>query len=205
MRRPAFISRVLPAEFWADRAGLSLAGGSMSIDLAGAMVLTTTSLFLATEVHAGPLLIGLFFAGLGAVEVVAELVVGIASDRLRSRRNLLAGCALLSGVGALAYLGLRNYYAVLAAGAIFIGIGAATFGQTFAYIRELAEARGSSPAILTSTLRAITSGTWALGPPIGFYLLSHHGFNVLYAVTAVLYVTGAVLFRTCLPNVTGAT
>lgn len=201
MRWPALISRVAPAEFWTDRAGLSLAGGSASIDLASAMVLTTTSLFLATEVRAGALMIGLFFAGQGAVEVVAELCVGVVSDRLRSRRNLLAVCSALSGIGALCYLGLRDYYAVLAAGAIFFGIGAATFGQTFAYIRELAEARGSSAAMLTSILRSLTSVMWAVGPPVGFYLLSHDGFNVLYAVAAVLYMTGAVMFRTCMPNV----
>ena len=201
MRWPALISRVVPAEFWTDRAGLSLAGGSASIDLASAMVMTSTSLFLAMEVRAGALMIGLFFAGQGAVQVVAELCVGVVSDRLRSRRNLLAVCSALSGIGALCYLWLRDYYAVLAAGAIFFGIGAATFGQTFAYVRELAEARASSATVLTSTLRSLSAVMWAVGPPVGFYLLSHDGFNVLYAVTAALYMTGAVTFRTCMPNV----
>jgi glycosyltransferase involved in cell wall biosynthesis/predicted MFS family arabinose efflux permease len=191
----------LPFRTWIDGAVSRLAGATAAIGVAGAMVVTSTSLFLANAVHAAPLMIGLFFAGRGAAEIVTDLFVGVLSDRLPSRRTLLALCALLSAVGALCYLWLRNYYALFAAGAIFFGTGGACFAQLYAYTREFAEARGYQPTSFNSALRAVTSATWILGPPIGFYILSRDGFTVVYGVAAIMYLVGAALCQWGMPNV----
>jgi glycosyltransferase involved in cell wall biosynthesis/predicted MFS family arabinose efflux permease len=190
-----------PAGGWAEGAVARLAAATGAVGVAGAMVVTSVSLFLANAVHAAPLMIGLFFAGRGAAEIVTDLFVGVLSDRLRSRRTLLAACCLLSALGALSYLWLRNYYALLASGAIFFGTGGATFAQFFAYTREFAEARGRAVTLFNSALRSVTSAAWVVGPPVGFYLLSKDGFTTLYAVAAALYVAGAVLCRWGLPEV----
>jgi glycosyltransferase involved in cell wall biosynthesis/predicted MFS family arabinose efflux permease len=191
----------LPFRIWIDGAVSRLAGATAAIGVAGAMVVTATSLFLANAVHTAPLMIGLFFAGRGAAEIVTDLFVGVLSDRLRSRRTLLALCALLSAVGALCYMWLRNYYALFAAGAIFFGTGGACFAQLFAYTRELAEARGYPPTSFNSALRAVTSATWVLGPPIGFYILSRGGFTVMFGIAAVMYMVGALFSRWGIPDV----
>jgi glycosyltransferase involved in cell wall biosynthesis/predicted MFS family arabinose efflux permease len=185
----------LPFRIWIDGVVSRLAGATAAIGVADAMVITSTSLFLANAVHTAPLMIGLFFAGRSAAEIVTDLFVGVLSDRMRRRRALLALCALLSAVGALCYLWLRNYYALFAAGAIFFGTGGACFAQLFAYTRELAEDCGYQPTSFNSALRAVNSAAWVLGPPIGFYILSRDGFTVMYGVAAIMYLVGAVLCR----------
>lgn len=199
MSSDAFIG--LPLRILRDGVSSRLAGATAATGVAGAMVITSTSLLLADAVHAAPLMIGLFFAGRAASEIVIELYVGVLSDRLRSRRTLLALCTLISGVGALCYLWLRNYYALFAAGAIFFGIGGAGFAQLFAYTREFAEERGYQPTSFNSALRAVNSATWVLGPPIGFYIISQDGFTFMYGVAAVMYLVGAALFQWGMPDV----
>lgn len=198
--RPRIVGR-RRASGWLDGAVTRLAAATGSVGVAGAMVVTSVSLFLADAVHAAPLMIGLFFAGRGAAEIVTDLFVGVLSDRLRSRRTLLAACSLLSAIGALSYLWLRNYYALFLSGAVFFGTGGATFAQFFAYTREFAETRGRAVTLFNSALRAVTSAAWVIGPPVGFYLLSRDGFTTLYAVAALLYLAGAVLCRWGLPEV----
>jgi SET family sugar efflux transporter-like MFS transporter len=60
-----------------------------------AFLATTTSLFLTSVVHATPLLVGLFFAGRGAMSIAANQGTGPLSDRMADRRLLL----LIAGVG----------------------------------------------------------------------------------------------------------
>ena len=191
----------MPLRIWTGGVVSRLAGATAATGVAGAMVITSTSLLLANAVHAAPLMIGLFFAGRAAAEIVIELYVGVLSDRLRSRRTLLTLCAVLSAVGALSYLWLRNYYALFAAGAIFFGTGGAGFAQLFAYTREFAEDRGYPPTSFNSALRAVNSATWILGPPIGFFIIARDGFTVMYGVAALMYLVGAALFQWGMPNV----
>lgn len=180
---------------------ISLIASTGSIGIAGAMVVTSVSLFLANAVHATPLMIGLFFAGRAAAEIVTDLIVGVISDRIHSRRLLLAVCSVFSAAGAATYVVSRNYYLLLVLGAFFFGIGGATFSQLFAYTREFAEARGHGAAFFNSALRAVTSGAWIVGPPLGFLLINAKGFAVLYAVAATLYAVAGVICRWGMPDV----
>jgi MFS transporter, SET family, sugar efflux transporter len=186
---------------WRDRRILRLLCASASMDAASAMVVTSVSLFLVTAVHVAPAMAGFFFFGRGAAEILANLSIGMLSDRFLNRRALLALCSLLSAFGALSYLWLRNYYALLAAGAVFFGIGAMSLAQTFAYTREFAEAYRYPATAVNSVLRTVTSGSWVVGPPAGFYILSRYGFGAMYTVAAALFLLGAVLSRFGLPDV----
>ncbi|MGX7823950.1 MFS transporter [Actinokineospora sp. 24-640] len=181
-----------------------LAGATAVIGVGGAFVVTTTSLFLAEAVLATPLMIGLFFAGRAAAEIGTDLYVGSLSDRLRSRRTLIAVCALLSAVGAFSYMLLRDYTALLVAGALFFGIGGATFAQLFAYTREFAEHRRVGPTLFTSALRSVTTMAWIIGPPLAFLIIAEFDFATLYAVAGVLYLAGAALSRWGMPDLAKA-
>jgi SET family sugar efflux transporter-like MFS transporter len=195
--------RGLPAVATGDGAVAGLAAATGVTGIATSVVVTTASLFLADAVHAAPLMIGLFFAGRGVAEVGTDLAIGVVSDRLRSRRALLALCCVLSALGALSYLLLRNYYALFVTGALFFGTGGASFAQVFAYTSEFARARGYSVTGFNSVLRAVNSAAWVLGPPVGFYLLSRASFASVYGMVAVLYVAGAALCQWALPLVPG--
>ncbi|MBR7833474.1 sugar efflux transporter [Actinospica durhamensis] len=178
----------------------ALAGASVLISLAAAMISTSASLFLANAVRASPLMIGLFFAGRSVLELFTDLAVGTVSDRLRDRRTLLTACSVLSAVGAFCYLALRDYAALFAVGVVFFGLGGASFAQTLAYTREVAESRDVDAVRLNSTLRSLTSMTWIIGPPLGFWLIAAHGFTGMFLTAGVLYLTCAAIYAFRLPR-----
>jgi len=171
------------------------------IGIAGAMVVTSVSLFLSDDVRVTSLQIGLFFAGRAAAEIATDLVVGVLSDRLGRRTVLLAVCSVFSALGALSYAVLRDYWLLLAAGAVFFGIGGATFSQIFAYTREFAHSRRTDMGPVNARARAVTSAAWIVGPPLGLTLLGTSGPAVLYGTAAALYVLCAALCLWGLPDV----
>lgn len=183
-----------------DSALVSLIAATAAIGLAEAFTITSLSLFLSNAVRAAPLMIGLFFAGRAIAEIIADLGLGVISDRMSDRRKLLAICAAISAVGALSYMFLRNYYLLFLASSILFGIGGLTFSQLFAYTREFAERRGHGVAFFNSALRSVTSAAWILGPPLGFFVLSTQSFTMLYGICVLLYLSAAALCRWGLPN-----
>ena len=161
-----------------------------------AFLSTTTSLFLTSAVHAAPLLIGLFFAGRGAVSIALNLGVGSLSDRLPDRRLLLLIAGMGGAIGGVCFAAFRDYVAVLVFGVVFFSIGALSFSQLFAYANEFAHARDRPVAGFTSLLRAVFSASWVIGPPAGLYLLTRYGFGPLYlAVGALSFLTAALGWR----------
>jgi SET family sugar efflux transporter-like MFS transporter len=177
-----------------------LVGATGMIGVAGAMVTTSVSLFLSDEVGATPLMIGLFFAGRAVMEIASDLVVGAMSDRIGSRRALLALCSLLSAVGALSYAVFRDYYLLFAAAAVFFGIGSACFSQLFAYTREFADNRAMNATFFNSALRSVTSLAWIVGPPLGFLLIDVRGFGTLFLTASALYLAAGALCLWRLPD-----
>jgi SET family sugar efflux transporter-like MFS transporter len=188
-----------------DSVLLGVVGNMAFTSVAGAMITTSTSLFLANEVGASQLMIGLFVVGRGSCQILSGLFVGALSDRIGSRRRLLAVCGLLSAAGAFTFLELRDYYLLLAVGGFLFGLGSASFGQIFAYTRDLAEVRAANAGFLNSMLRALVSIAWIVGPPVGLYLMSAHGFGVLFCTAAVCYLVGSMLSLWLLPDLTLAT
>jgi SET family sugar efflux transporter-like MFS transporter len=170
-----------------------LAGAIGAYGMLSAVLTTTTSLFLASAVHAAPLLIGLFFAGRGAVSIVVSLGVGTLSDRLPDRRLLLVIAGLGGTIGGVCFAVLRDYATVIATGVVFFSIGMLSFSQLFAYANEFAHAHDRPVAMFTSLLRAVFSASWVIGPPAGVYLLTRYGFGPLFFAVAGLSFLTAVL------------
>ncbi|MET8543717.1 sugar efflux transporter [Kitasatospora sp. NPDC004799] len=185
----------------ADGAVQSLIGANGFVGLAGAFVVPTVSLFLADSVGATPLMIGLFFAARSIGEIGTDLAMGVVSDRLRDRRNVLVVTALLNAVGALCYALLRDYWVLLAAGMVCFGLGGACFGQLFAYTRELAEDRKVDATFFNGFQRSVTSLAWVAGPPVAFWLVAQWSFTVLYAAAAGLSLLAAAVCRWGLPPI----
>jgi SET family sugar efflux transporter-like MFS transporter len=187
-----------------DRGLYGLVSVTGMIGIAGAMVVTSVSLFLTTEVGVDAFLVGLFFAVRAISEIACDLVVGDLSDRLRSRRQLLALLSAFSAAGAVGYALIDGYWVLMLTGAVFFGIGGSTFGQLFAYTREFADSRAVEAAFFTSALRSVTSVAWIVGPPIGFWLLASHGFGPMFLIAAGLYGLSGILCAAFLPRTVDA-
>jgi SET family sugar efflux transporter-like MFS transporter len=167
--------------------------------LADAVLCTTTSLFLADAVRAGPLLIGLFFTGRAATGIGVNLAAGWLSDRLRDRRVMLGLGSVAGAVGAVAFMVTRDYVTVFVTGVVFFSLSGVSYPQLFAYATQFAETTGRPVTSFTSAARAAFSAAWVVGPPLGFCLLTRFGFAPMYAATGGLFLAAAVLGRWCLP------
>ncbi|MFD4555342.1 sugar efflux transporter [Streptomyces sp. NPDC058469] len=160
---------------------------------------TTLSLFLADAVGAGPGLIGLYFIGCAVVGIGINLAMGWLSDRLSDRRIALASTALAGVTGALVFTSARDYAVVFATGVVLFGLNEAYISQLFAYVKEFSDATGREVTPFSSAVRSIFSAGWVVGPPVGFFLLTHAGFGRMYAAAAALLLLTVVFGRWFLP------
>jgi SET family sugar efflux transporter-like MFS transporter len=157
-----------------------LAGAVGAYGVLSAFITTSTSLFLASAVHAAPLLIGVFFAVRGGVSLLVNQAAGPLSDRLPDRRLLLLVAGAGGAIGGLCFAVLRDYVLVLVFGTLFFAVGSLSFSQLFAYANELAHARSWPVTQFTSLLRSVFSAAWIIGPPAGLFLLGRYGFGPLF-------------------------
>jgi SET family sugar efflux transporter-like MFS transporter len=186
-QRPPGARRALAGE------AAPLAGTIGLYGVAAAVVTTTTSLFLADAVRAGPLLIGLFFTWRGLTAVVAIQASGRLSDRLPDRRLLIAVAGVAGALGSLCLAVLRDYVALLVTETAFLSVSGLGFTQMFAYANEFAKAHGRPVTAFTAWMRSVFSAAWVIGPPAGLYLLTRFGFGPLYLFTAGLSLGSAAL------------
>jgi MFS transporter, SET family, sugar efflux transporter len=182
------------------KGGTALAAAVGLFGLINALQTTTLSLFLADAVHAGPLLIGLFFGMRAAASITASQAAGRLSDRLSRRRLVMLPASLAGVIAGVALAMIRNYPAVLLTGVVLLSASGVSFGQLFAYAREHATARARDATGFTSVLRAVFSGAWAGGPAAGLLVVAHYGFTPLYLSTAVLSLALAALSWWGLPD-----
>ncbi|MGH3246330.1 MAG: MFS transporter, partial [Trebonia sp.] len=177
------------------RESIPLGGAIGLFGLTAAALSPTLSLFLADAVHAGSFLIGLFFTAYAAADIVAGLVTGWLSDRMRDRRVLI-GLVSLIGAVCLLCLALLRDYAVLLVAFMFSSIGGAGApGQLFAYANEFATARGRDVTAYSSLMRSVISGAYVVGGPLGLILMARYGFGPLYLGIAVISLATAVIGR----------
>jgi MFS transporter, SET family, sugar efflux transporter len=156
---------------------------------------TTLSLFLVNAVHAAPFLVGLFFTARAASGMVAGLVTGWVSDRMRDRRLIIGVTSLAGAAGALCLALLRDYALLLVTSVVFASIGAGAFGQMFAYANEFATARGRNVTFFTSVMRSVFSAAYIVGPPLGLFIMAKYGFRPLYLGITGLSLASAVIGR----------
>lgn len=197
--RPAAADRS-PRSRLPGRTAVSLGVATGCYGLTMAVFGTTTSLFLADAVRVGPMLIGLYFTGCAVAGIGINLAAGWLSDRLTDRRVALAMTALAGVAGAVVFAGVRNYAVVFATGAVLLGLNGAYLSQLFAYVKEFAESAGREVTPFSSAVRSVLSAGWIVGPPIGFFLLAHIGFGLMYTGAAGLLLVTALLGRWFLPT-----
>jgi MFS transporter, SET family, sugar efflux transporter len=171
-------------------------GGSIAIyGLMMAGQNTTLSLFLVNAVHVTPVLVGLFFTARAASGMVAGLVTGWISDRMRDRRVIICVGSVAGAAGALCLALLRDYGLLLVTSVVFASIASGSFGQMFAYANEFATARGRDVTFFTSVMRSLFSAAYIVGPPLGLFIMAKYGFRPLYLGIAVLSLASAVIAR----------
>jgi MFS transporter, SET family, sugar efflux transporter len=166
----------------------------LAVGVSTAVVLPFLSLFLSTDVHAGPVRVTLFLIAAPLSGVVIATLLGRLSDRWPIRRRVLIGASLagMLSMGLTSFV--RDYWVLLALTATATALAGSLFPQTFAYARHvLAPAGTGGSALAISGLRTVFSLAWVAGPPLGSVLLRAGGFTSLYAVAAAMYAGAALV------------
>lgn len=160
------------------------------------------ALFLAEGLHAGPVRTTVFLIVAPISGIAISSAIGRLSDRKPIRRQLLIVAALAGAAGALLTAVLRNYWAVLAVTVTLTAIAGSLFPQSFAYARQILQQKDPSRAAFgISALRTLFSVAWVGGPPLAALILAAHGFGWTYGLAGALYLLGALLVATMLPEV----
>ncbi|GAA2374220.1 sugar efflux transporter [Dactylosporangium salmoneum] len=174
----------------------------LAVGLSTALVLPFLSLFLSTEVHAGPVKVTVFLVAAPLAGVLSSSLVGRLSDRWPIRRWILCGAALAGVAGTALTAVVRDYWVLLGLAVTATALANALFPQTFAYARQVLErdSPGRS-AIGISAMRTVFSLAWVAGPPIGAFVLDFGGFRLVYGLAAVMYALAALIAALGLENV----
>jgi SET family sugar efflux transporter-like MFS transporter len=173
--------------------GLGFLAAGLSLALVGPFL----ALFLATDVHAGPVRVTFFLVAGPLAGVLASWAIGRLSDRRPIRRRLLIIAAVAGLLASALTAVIRDYWILLAVSVTLTAIAGALFPQTFAYAREVLQRDDPRRAAMgISALRTVFSLAYVGGPPVAALLLSHGGFRSVYAAAAIMYAVAAlVAFR----------
>ncbi len=168
--------------------------------IAGALQTPTLSLFLSSEVHARPLMVGLFFTVSAVMGIAVSQLLAAQSDRRGNRKALIFHCCLLGALACVLFAWNRNYFVLLIIGVLLSSFGTTANPQMFALAREYAEHTGRETVMFSSVMRAQVSLAWVIGPPIAFALALGYGFQAMYLSAAIAFVVCAFIVRYLLPS-----
>ncbi|MDR0807414.1 MAG: sugar efflux transporter [Enterobacteriaceae bacterium] len=168
--------------------------------MAGALQTPTLSLFLTTEVHTRPVLVGLFFTGSAVIGIIISQLIASYSDRSGDRKMLIIKCCLFGALGCAMYAFNRNYFLLLTIGVLLSTCGSTATPQLFALAREHADKTGREAVMFSSVLRAQISLAWVIGPPLAFALALGFGFKTMYLSAAIAFVLCSIVVWYTLPS-----
>jgi SET family sugar efflux transporter-like MFS transporter len=166
----------------------------LTVGISTAVVGPFLSLFLSTEVHAGPVRVTVFLIAAPLSGVVAGTLLGRLSDRRPIRRTLLIVAALAGMIGTGLTAFIRDYWILFGLTITATALAGAMFPQTFAYARQVLERDNPGRAAMgISTLRTVFSLAWVAGPPLAAFLLQAGGFRYVYTMAAAMYLLAALV------------
>jgi SET family sugar efflux transporter-like MFS transporter len=170
--------------------------------LSVALVVPFLSLFLDTEVNAGPVRTTVFLVAAPVSGVLAAWGIGRVSDRWPVRRPLLITASVAGVIGSALAAVIRDYWLLLLVSVTAIAVAGSLFPQTFAFARQVLDRGDATRAAFgISVLRTVFSLAFVAGPPLAAVLLAAGGFGLVFAAAAVMYAVAAAVALLLLPDV----
>jgi SET family sugar efflux transporter-like MFS transporter len=176
------------------RALLPLGVLFLAVGVSTALFYPFLSLFLSTDVDAGPVKVTFFLIVAPLGGVLSSLLIARLSDRRPIRRRLLIAGAVAGLVGTGLTAVVRDYWVLLALAVTAFALAGSLFPQSFAYARQVLERDDPDRAALgISSLRTVFSLAWVAGPTLAAFLLEAGGFVWVYGTAALTYALAALI------------
>ncbi|WP_239160834.1 sugar efflux transporter [Virgisporangium ochraceum] len=170
--------------------------------LSVALVVPFMTLFLDTEVDAGPVRTTVFLVASPVAGVAVAWAIGRVSDRWPVRRQLLIVASVAGVVSTASTAVVRDYWVLLTVAVTAWAVAGSLFPQTFAFARQVLDRGDPKRAALgISALRTVFSVAFVAGPPLAAVLLAAGGFHLVFGAAAVMYAVAAVVALFLLPDV----
>lgn len=154
--------------------------------LAFAFILPIMSLFLVTELHAKPALIGLYTTITALMTVlVSQKLTGLIDKGISSKVLFVIS---LCGIAA-ASIGFSfavEFWHALVIGGLLMPIASSSVPLILTIIRNYADSTGKNSAKLNSQMRSSVSLLWIFGPPLAFLSVARLGFDYNFYVSATI-------------------
>lgn len=176
-----------------------LASVSLLTGIAYALAGPFLSLFLVAELDAGPFAVGAFLFTSQLAAIVVSTLIGRFSDTRAIRRALLVIGGAAGAVGYAVFAVSRSYWVLLAVAVTLTAVASSQMPQMFAYARQSLDHSPKAPLAI-SGLRTVFSIAWVAGTPLAAFLIADSGFTLLFAVSAAIYVGGALVAAAWLPT-----
>jgi MFS family permease len=148
----------------------------------------------------------LIFAA-AAINVAASVLLGILSDKMGDRRPLVLALTIAGIFGYGLIYEIRSVPVFILCVLFLIPISNSTFSILFGSIRATTNEIAPREAVsITSTVRAVYSGSWALMPGlVGLYLAHSQSMMPAYAVATAASLACFCLYFFFVPKSTGKT
>ncbi len=144
--------------------------------LAFAFIMPIMSLFLVSELHTEPALIGLYTSITAVMTIiVSQKLTGLIDKSISSKFLVLLS---LTGImaAALAFTFASKFWHAVVIGCVLMPIASSSIPLILAIIRRYADTTGKNSAKLNSQMRSSVSFLWIFGPPLAFLSVDQFGF-----------------------------
>lgn len=129
------------------------------------------------------------------VGAAASVVLGFISDRIRDRRVLVLGCALMGALGYGLIFVSRSQLAFIVAVAVILPFGSTFFSQSFSYARSFYNVHHPDRAeFMMSMLRTVFTLAWAVVPPVVGWIAAMTSVFEVYGIATAAYVAIVLIY-----------
>ncbi len=159
------------------------------------------SYYLNTELGFNPIHISVFFVLLPIATIVIVQTVARFSDMGLQRPAIICIAACFGILSSLVLYLRPSFIVMCTLGLICLGSYPVSFPQIFASAREYAIKYVHGSIMFTTFLRSLASLSWVIGPPLSFTIALGGSFDLLFIITAVMFLLCALSSFFFLPNV----
>jgi len=137
-----------------------------------------------------PIYIGIYTVSYAFAGIVVSQKFGAMADRGVDSKKLFIISLMGMAMAALSYAFLTQFWQILIAGTIFMGLARASIPMILTMVRHFADTSGLDSTKVNAQIRSSVSLIWIVGPPLAFLSVEQLGFqiNFLLATTLTLLV-----------------
>ncbi|MCM3549817.1 sugar efflux transporter [Alkalihalobacillus clausii] len=152
------------------------------------------SIFAVEVVGMTPTQLGIYMSLTAIFGVIISTLIAKVSDGKVTRKLIIIIVSLAGVIGYTIFAFSRHYVVLLVSAISFLAVVSSGFPQLFALARETVVNEGSTEKELAiSNLRMFFSLAWVVGPVIGALILRGMGYQGLFLIAALIYLTIIVL------------